>query len=94
MLEEKGDLAVLDSMPPNLVPRGDSPEARLARQKVLGGFGSVHLVGTPASIVERLKEFSEAGADGIVLTFVDYEEGLQTWMKDVAPLLVQEGLRQ
>ncbi|MBO9604126.1 MAG: LLM class flavin-dependent oxidoreductase [Novosphingobium sp.] len=94
VLEEKGDLAVLDSMPPNLVPRGDSPEARLARQKVLGGFGGVHLVGTPERIVDRLKEFSEAGADGIVLTFVNYEEGLETWMRDVAPLLVQAGLRE
>lgn len=93
VLEEKGDLAVLDAMPPHLVPRGDTPEARLARQKVLGGFGGVHLVGTPERIVDRLKEFSEAGADGIVLTFVNYEEGLETWMRDVAPLLVQAGLR-
>ncbi|MCW3836982.1 LLM class flavin-dependent oxidoreductase [Sphingomonas canadensis] len=94
VLEEKGDLAVLDSMPPNLVPKGGGPEARLARQKVLGGFGGVHLVGSPAMIVDRLAEFSAAGADGIVLTFVNYEEGLQTWMRDVAPLLVQAGLRK
>jgi dimethylsulfone monooxygenase len=94
VLEEKGDLAVLDSMPPNLVPRGDSPEARLARQKVLGGFGGVHLVGTPERIVERLAEISEAGADGVVLSFVNFEDGLKGWMRDVAPLLVQAGLRE
>lgn len=94
VLEEKGDLAVLDSMPPNLVPRGDDPAARLARQKVLGGFGGVHLVGTPEQIVERLGAFSEAGADGVVLSFVNYEEGLTDWMRNVAPLLVQAGLRQ
>lgn len=93
VLEEQGDLAVLDAMPPNLVPRGDDPASRLARQKVLGGFGGVHLVGTPAQIVDRLAEFSEAGADGVVLTFVNYEEGLATWMRDVAPLMVQAGLR-
>lgn len=80
-------------MPPNLVPRGDGTEAQLARQKVLGGFGVVHLVGAPASIVDRLKQFSKAGGDSIVLTFVNYEERLETWMRDVAPLLVQAGLR-
>ena len=94
VLEEKGDLAVLDSMPPNLVPRGDGPEARLARQKVLGGFGGVHLVGTPERIVDRLAEIAQAGADGVVLSFVNFEEGLTTWMSDVTPLLVQAGLRQ
>lgn len=94
VLEEHGDLAVLDSMPPNLVPRGDGPEARLARQKVLGGFGGVHLVGTPPQIVDRLSDFARAGADGVLLTFVNYEDGLQGWMQDVAPLLVQSGLRQ
>jgi alkanesulfonate monooxygenase SsuD/methylene tetrahydromethanopterin reductase-like flavin-dependent oxidoreductase (luciferase family) len=93
VLEEKGDLAVLEAMPPNLVPKGDGPEARLARQKVLGGFGGVHLVGTPERIVERLSEISKAGADGAVLSFVNFEDGLQTWMDDVAPLLVQAGLR-
>lgn len=94
VLEEKGDLAVLDAMPPNLVPRGDSPEARLARQKVLGGFGGVHLVGTPEQIVERLSEMSAAGTDGVVLSFVNFEDGLNTWINDVAPLMVQAGLRE
>ena len=79
---------------PNLVPRGDGPEARLARQKVLGGFGGVHLVGTPERIVDRLAEIAQAGADGVVLSFVNFEEGLTTWMSDVTPLLVQAGLRQ
>ena len=96
VLEEKGDLAVLDSMPPNLIPSGEgvSPEIiRAARRKVLGGFGGLHLIGTPAQIVERLSAFADAGADGVLLTFVNYEEGLRDWMRDIHPLLEQAGLR-
>ena len=67
---------------------------QIAQQAQQGGALRQTDDGFKKRIVDRLKEFSEAGADGIVLTFVNYEEGLETWMRDVAPLLVQAGLRE
>jgi len=95
-LGDHGDEAMLDTLPPEVMPREGSvsPEVlRRRRYKALGGWGGAHLVGTPEQIVERLPGFSRAGADGVVLSWVDYVEGLETWTAEVMPLLEQAGLR-
>ena len=95
-LGDYGDEAMLDNLPPEVMPRpGTVPAEELQRRryKALGGWGGAHLVGTPEQIVERLQGFSRAGADGVVLSWVDYVEGLQTWTTEVMPLLEQAGLR-
>ena len=50
---------------------------------------------TISALVERLcnRAFG-IGADGVLLSFVNYEDGLKDWMRDVAPLLIQAGLRR
>jgi len=54
----------------------------------------VPLVGTPDRIVDGLMKFTGIGLDGILLSWVDYLEGLEAWQREVMPRLEQAGLRQ
>jgi dimethylsulfone monooxygenase len=70
------------------------PEAREAiKFSIKAGWGGVPLVGTPDRIVEGLQKFAGIGLDGILLSWVDYLEGLDAWQREVMPRLEQAGLR-
>ncbi|HEX7853568.1 MAG TPA: LLM class flavin-dependent oxidoreductase, partial [Sphingobium sp.] len=72
-----------------------APEAlRAARQRFAAGAGGFPLVGTPERIVSRLQMLSESGIDGVVLTWVDFVDGLARFIRDCLPLLEQAGLRE
>jgi len=58
------------------------------------GAGGYPLVGTADSIADTLRALSDAGLDGILLSWLDYAAGLATWNRDVAPLLRDAGLRE
>ena len=58
------------------------------------GWGGYPLVGTPEQIVDKLQKLSKAGVDGILLTWLDYADGLSVWTRDVLPLMEQAGLRR
>lgn len=64
------------------------------RFRFKAGNGGFELVGTAETITRRLQMLSDAGIDGILLGWVGMEDGLNRWTKDVAPMLVQAGLRQ
>ncbi len=96
VLVEEGDYSIIDSMPPGVVPPLDDmpkEEADMMRAKLLAGFGSIHLVGTPEQVADKLEAMSAIGLDGIVLTFVDYEPEIANFTANVMPLLEQRGLR-
>ena len=38
-------------------------------------------------------ELTDAGLDGLALSWVNYDEGLQQMEDDILPLMVQAGLR-
>lgn len=80
-------VAELDSLPPEVA-------RQKKRELVAGSFFMQPLVGTPESITERLLGLSDAGIDGVLLTFVNYHDELTRWNRDVMPLLEQAGLRQ
>jgi FMNH2-dependent dimethyl sulfone monooxygenase len=70
-----------------------SPEALGAfRKRFAAGAGGSGLVGTAEDIAARLDELSEAGLDGVLLTWVDFTDGLRRF-GDVMPLLEARGLR-
>jgi FMNH2-dependent dimethyl sulfone monooxygenase len=60
-------------------------------QWVIGG--NVHLVGTPAQIVEWFGKLSDAGCDGVQVNFFDYLPDLEYFGREVLPLMRQAGLR-
>jgi alkanesulfonate monooxygenase SsuD/methylene tetrahydromethanopterin reductase-like flavin-dependent oxidoreductase (luciferase family) len=53
----------------------------------------VPLVGTPDRIVAGLEKFAGIGLDGMLLSWVDYVQGLDDWQRDMMPRLAQAGLR-
>jgi alkanesulfonate monooxygenase SsuD/methylene tetrahydromethanopterin reductase-like flavin-dependent oxidoreductase (luciferase family) len=58
------------------------------------GAGGYPLVGTAQSIADALSALADAGLDGILLSWLDYAEGIAAWNERVAPLLRSEGLRK
>jgi len=70
-----------------------SPEAvRAFRRRFAAGAGGSALVGTADDIAARLDELSEAGLDGVLLTWVDFADGLARFA-EVMPMLEARGLR-
>ena len=41
-----------------------------------------------------MQAFVDAGIDGITLSWVDYEKGLDHFEKELLPLMIQAGLRE
>ena len=57
------------------------------------GHGGYELVGTADQITQRLDNLSQGGIDGVLLSWFNYEDGVNRWIKDVKPRLAQAGLR-
>jgi dimethylsulfone monooxygenase len=64
------------------------------RARFAAGFGGFPLVGTAERIFETLNMLSSAGLDGVLLTWVDYVDGVNRFNREVLPLLEQAGLRR
>jgi FMNH2-dependent dimethyl sulfone monooxygenase len=64
-----------------------------ARLEWVAGNGGHPLVGTAEQIAAKLERLVEIGIDGCLLGWPLWEEGLQRWEAEVAPLLVARGLR-
>ncbi len=43
--------------------------------------------------MSTMLELADAGLDGLALSWVNYDEGLQQMEDDILPLMVQAGLR-
>lgn len=96
VLIEQGDLGLIANLPPAVVPDFSkmSPEqADSVKAKLLAGFGSIHLVGTPEQVADGLEAMLKTGIDGLVLTCVNYLEDLPIFVSDVLPILERRGLR-
>ena len=65
------------------------PERRKAREKREAVGGGFPLVGT-ADVIAAL---SDAGVDGLCLTWVNYERGLPQFIGEILPRLQKQGLR-
>ena len=55
--------------------------------------GNVHLVGTPAQIVEWFARLHAAGCDGVQVNFFDYLPDLEFFGRAVIPVMREAGLR-
>jgi alkanesulfonate monooxygenase SsuD/methylene tetrahydromethanopterin reductase-like flavin-dependent oxidoreductase (luciferase family) len=59
----------------------------------MAGWGGFPLVGTREHIVDQLQKLSDAGLDGIALSWLDYYAGIERWNRTILPLMEQAGLR-
>ncbi|OFA03490.1 pyrimidine monooxygenase RutA [Duganella phyllosphaerae] len=71
------------------------PEGVIEKMKfaIAAGYGGYPVLGTAQDIAGTLAMMSEAGVDGVLLTWLDYEAGLANFGESVLPLLEQAGLR-
>ena len=70
-----------------------SSEMQVQLEGLLRSFFAHPLTGSPDTIVRQIKEYSDAGLEGMAITFSDYERGLLQYERALLPLLVAEGLR-
>jgi alkanesulfonate monooxygenase SsuD/methylene tetrahydromethanopterin reductase-like flavin-dependent oxidoreductase (luciferase family) len=68
-------------------------EERRLLEGMIAGFWGIPMVGTPDLVAQRMIDLHEAGADGIAISFVDYDEGLAQMESEILPRLVQAGVR-
>lgn len=61
---------------------------------IKAGWGGYPLVGTADRIVDEIQKLNRIGIDGVLVSWVDYLDGLDRWQRDVMPRLEQAGLRR
>jgi alkanesulfonate monooxygenase SsuD/methylene tetrahydromethanopterin reductase-like flavin-dependent oxidoreductase (luciferase family) len=96
VIEERGDWVAIDNLAQaiRMEDPAVSPDVMRARKaRLMAGYGSYPLVGTPSQIVDELLRLSADGVDGLALTWVDYASELRQFIAEVLPLLGQCGLR-
>ncbi len=69
-------------------------EAERFRFHFKAGWAGIPLVGTPEMIVEQFQTYSDLGVDGICLSWLDYQSGIDDFIAGVLPLMEQAGLRE
>lgn len=57
-------------------------------------FGAFPIIGNPEQVADKLIQLSNAGMDGVVMAFLDYNEELAYFDEKVMPLLRQAGVRK
>ncbi len=63
------------------------------KEHFIAGWGGCPLVGTKEQIVDGLKNLSDVGLDGTLLSWPRYIEGMEQFQRETYPLVVQAGLR-
>lgn len=72
----------------------ESSHIQRLMEGVIRAFFAHPLTGTPDQIVTQMKELSDAGLEGLALTWNDYDEGLTQYEQKLMPLMVEAGLRE
>jgi len=68
-------------------------DERRLLEGMIAGFWGIPMVGTPDQVAQKMLDLHAAGADGIALSFVDYDQGLEQLETQILPRLVQAGVR-
>jgi alkanesulfonate monooxygenase SsuD/methylene tetrahydromethanopterin reductase-like flavin-dependent oxidoreductase (luciferase family) len=95
-VHEKGDWKGIEAMTAGLKKGANLSQDYAVKQmqiQMIAGYSAIPLVGTAEQVAEGLKELSDAGLDGVTVSWVDYEEGLTQFKDEIAPLLAQTGVR-
>ena len=63
------------------------------RIRAAAGAGGTLLVGEAYKIADQMTSLSDSGIDGLLISWVNFEDGLKRLAADVLPLLEVSGLR-
>ncbi|MPZ70588.1 MAG: LLM class flavin-dependent oxidoreductase [Actinobacteria bacterium] len=63
------------------------------QERFIAGWGGMPLIGTPEQVVEGFQELSDAGMEGMIMGFLDYNEEVDYFGEKVMPLMREAGLR-
>jgi dimethylsulfone monooxygenase len=63
------------------------------QERFIAGWAGYPVVGTPEQVTEELGRLNEAGMDGMIMGFLDYNEEMKYFGEHVLPLMKQAGLR-
>ncbi len=93
---EKGDREGAGNLIRNIAPNSQSADFsdKAFQEAIIAGYGAVPLVGTPDQIVEKIALLADAGLDGLTLSWVNYESGIQQYEAELLPRLRRKGLRE
>ena len=72
-------------------PSQDRKETMKAKGSVDGGLS---LIGSPRQIADSIIAMSQAGIDGLCLSWFNFEKGLPIFIEQVLPLLERAGVRK
>jgi len=97
VVEDLGDWEAIDNLA--RIMRFDrtnlsDKEFRTRKARLMTGYGSYPLIGTPEQIAGKLIQLSADGLDGLVVSWVNYQHELRQFIGEILPLLEQAGIRQ
>ena len=77
-----------------LMREGSSDEQiKQFQERFIAGWAGYPVVGSPEQVVEEMGRLNEAGMDGMIMGFVDYNEEMKYFGEKVMPLMKEAGLR-
>ncbi len=68
-------------------------DERKLLEGMVAGFWGIPMVGSPDQVTQQLIDLHGAGADGIAISFVNYDEGLDQMERLLLPRLIESGVR-
>ena len=63
-------------------------------ERFIAGWGGYPLVGTPEQVVDEMVRLAGTGIEGLIVSWLDYNEELKYFGERVIPLMRQAGLRE
>ncbi len=96
-VKEKGDWQGVRNLLDTLIPNSQSALGEGwegMASNLIAGYGAIPLVGTAEQVVDGMRQFADAGLDGISISWVDYMAGLEQFNRVLRPMLVEAGLRE
>ena len=92
MIDREGLESTLETMRRENGWTHDDPRLALTRDRLTGSTGFA-VAGTAAEIAEQLGHIADSGIDGVLMTWIDYVDGVRRFGEEVLPLLEAAGLR-
>jgi alkanesulfonate monooxygenase SsuD/methylene tetrahydromethanopterin reductase-like flavin-dependent oxidoreductase (luciferase family) len=94
----RGDFEAVDAMMAGLVKTHsagvDDTNWEIVRRNIVHGSSGFPVIGSTETIVDRLEMLSKAGVNGVLVTWLDYPNGLRHFTMEILPILEARGLRK